>query len=123
MRGIFKIKDLTEEQKNKYIRTKKEISKTLKNDYHNCKYAPNDTTEKIIKNCRGVRKCNGDVNRIEKRNQRDNFRILLAFKENDIYQSKEYSISLKIKKVFPNEIIDDQYKVNILLILLFLFIN
>ena len=114
MRGIFKIKDLTEEQKNKYIRTKKEISKTLKNDYHNCKYAPNDTTGKIIKNCRGVRKCTGVL---------DNFRILLAFKENDIYQSKEYSISLKIKKVFPNEIIDDQYKVNILLILLFLFIN
>ena len=29
----------------------------------------------------------------------------------DIYQNKEYSISLKIKKVSPIEIIDDQYKV------------
>ena len=79
---------------------------------YNCKYAQNDIMEKIIKNCRGVKTCNDDVDRIEKIDQRDNFRILLGFKEKDIYQSKEYSISLKIKKVFPNEIIDDQYKVN-----------
>ena len=80
--------------------------------------------EEIIKNCRGVKNCDDSLDRIEKVNQRDNFRIILGFKENDIYQSKEYSTSLKIKKVFPNEIIDDQYKVNkYLLILFFLFIN
>ena len=40
---------------------------------------------------RGVKKCKDGINRIEKVNQRDNFRIILGFKENDIYQSKEYS--------------------------------
>ena len=62
--------------------------------------------EKIIKNCRGVKKCNDGVNRMERENQRENqrenFRSLLDFKENDIFQRKEYSITLKIKKVFPN---------------------
>ena len=98
MCDIFETKDLTEEQKKKYISTKKEMSKALKNDYHNCKYARNYIMAKIIKDCRKVKNCNGDVNRIEIGNQRDSFRILLGFKENDIYQSKEYSISFKIKK-------------------------
>ena len=30
--------------------------------------------EKIIKNCRGVKKCNDGVNRGDKENQRNNFR-------------------------------------------------
>ena len=49
---------------------------------------------------------------MEKENQRENFRSLLGFKENYIFQRKEYSMTLKIKKVFPNEIINEQYKVN-----------
>ena len=68
--------------------------------------------EKIIKICKGVKKCIDGMNRMEKENQRENFRSLLGFKENDIFQRKEYSITLKIKKVFPNEIINEQYKVN-----------
>ena len=40
--------------------------------------------EKIIKNCRGVRKCNDGTNRMKKEEQRDNFRSLLGFKEHDI---------------------------------------
>ena len=68
--------------------------------------------EKIIKNCRGVKKCSDGVNRMEKENQREHFRSLLGFKGNDIFQRKEYSITLKIKKVLPNEIINEQYKVN-----------
>ena len=36
--------------------------------------------KKIIKNCRGVKKCNNGVTRTEKNNQRDNFRSLLGFK-------------------------------------------
>ena len=80
--------------------------------------------EEIIKNCRGVKQCNDDVYRTEKNNQRDNFRSLLGFKENEIYQSKKCSTLLKIKRIFPNEIMSEQYKVNkYLLILLFLFIN
>ena len=38
MCGIFETNDLTQEQKKIYIRTKKEISKTLENDPHSCKY-------------------------------------------------------------------------------------
>ena len=75
-------------------------------------YVKNDLMEKIIKNCRGVKTCNDGVNRMEKENQRENFRSLLGFKENDIFQRKEYSIALKIKKVFPNEIINEQYNVD-----------
>ena len=45
--------------------------------------------EKIIKNCRGLKKCNDGVNRMKKTNERDNFRMLLGFKENDIFQTKE----------------------------------
>ena len=63
--------------------------------------------EKIIKNCRGVKKCNDGVNRIQKHKQRENFRATLEFKEHD----KEYSTKLKIKKMFPNEIIEEQYKI------------
>ena len=33
MCGIFETKDLTEEERKKYIKTKKEINKMLKNDY------------------------------------------------------------------------------------------
>ena len=45
-------------------------------------------------------------------NQTDNFRSLSGFKENEIYQSKEYSALLEIKTIFPNEILKEQYKVN-----------
>ena len=68
--------------------------------------------EDIIKNCRWVKQCNDDVYRTEKNNQRDNFRSLLGFKENEIYQSKKCSTLLKIKRIFTNEIMSEQYKVN-----------
>ena len=57
---------------------------------------------------------------MEGRNQRENFRSVLGFKEIDIYQSKEYSTLLKIKKVFPNEIKNDQCRVNKNILLIFL---
>ena len=66
MCGEFETKDLRKEQKNKYIRKKKEINKTLENDLYNCKYARSDIMEKIIKNCRGVKKCNDGVYRTER---------------------------------------------------------
>ena len=47
--GIFETKNITKEPKKKYIRTKKEINKDLKNDYYNCKYVKSDLMEKIIK--------------------------------------------------------------------------
>ena len=67
--------------------------------------------EKIIKNCRGVKRCNDGTNRMGKEEQRENFRVLLGFKENDITPSKEYLTEKKIKKMFLNEIIKEQYKV------------
>ena len=65
--------------------------------------------EKGIKNCRGVKKCNDSISRTQKQNQRKDFRIILRFKENEIYESNECSIIKKIKNVFLNEIINDQY--------------
>ena len=88
MCGILETRDLTEKQKKKYKRTAKEISNELENGCQNI-------AEKIIKHCRRVKKCNDDINRTEKENQRENFRALLGFKENDIYESKEYSITKK----------------------------
>ena len=36
----------------------------------------------------------------------------MGFKENDIFQSKEYSIISKIKKIFKNLVINEQYRVD-----------
>ena len=74
MCGIFETSDLMKEQKKKYIRSAKEISKKLENDSHNCKYARNDIIEKVIKNCRGVKKSNDGVNRLDEERSRENFR-------------------------------------------------
>ena len=63
--------------------------------------------EKIIKNCRRIKKCHDDLDRTDKQKERENFRSILGFKENDIYERKEYSI----KKVFVNETIIEQHKV------------
>ena len=46
MCDIFETNDLTKERKKKYIRTKKEVSKTLENDPHNCKYTRSNIMEK-----------------------------------------------------------------------------
>ena len=71
----------------------------------------NKLMEKIIKNCREVKKCNDGVNRLDKEDQRQNFRILLGFKENEIYETKEYSILKRIKKIFKKQAIIEQYRV------------
>ena len=46
---------------------------------------------------------------MEKEEQRENSRTRLGFREHDIMQRKEYSMKLKIRKMFPNEIIEEQY--------------
>ena len=75
----------------KYIRYEYQIRKIFKDsDFY--KYAKNKLMEKIFKNCRRVKKCNDGVNRLDKEDQRQNFRTLLGFKENEIYERKEYSI-------------------------------
>ena len=87
------------------------------------KYAKNKLMEKIIKNCRGAKKCNDGVNRLDKEDQRQNFRILLGFKENETYERK-YSFVKRIKEIFKKQAIIKQYGVEKYFInLFFLFIN
>ena len=65
--------------------------------------------EKIIKNYRGVKKCNDGINRMKKEKQRDSFRTLLGFKENDIMNREEYTVTSQIEQVFTNEKIKPQH--------------
>ena len=95
--------------KKRYVKSRKEINKNLKDK--KSKYCRNDIAEKIIENCRGVKSSNDGVNRLDKEKQRENFRQLLGFKENEVFESKEYSIIKQIKKVFIRQKMIDQYKV------------
>ena len=61
--GRFRTKYLTEKQEMKNIRSEYQGS-----DLH--KYAKNKLMEKIIKNCRGVKKCNDGLNRLDKEGRR-----------------------------------------------------
>ena len=103
-------KDLSEKQKMKYIWSGYQITKNF-TDSDLYKYAEHKLIEKIIKNCRRVKKCNDVVNRLDKEDQRQNFRILIGFKENEIYERKEYSTVRRIKKMFKKQTIIEQYRV------------
>ena len=59
---------------------------------------------KIIKNCIGVKKCNGGINRIEKEKQREDFRATLDFKEHGIMLTKEQSVLTSVMNAFEREI-------------------
>ena len=107
----MKLKILQKNKRKNYIRTERELSK-IPTDDSKFKYGRIDLIEKIIKDGKGVKRCDDGINRMEKEKQRENFRIILGFKEIDIYERKENSIIKKIKKVFPNEITRDQYKVS-----------
>ena len=80
MCGIFNIKGVTKKQKRKYVRSKYQITKNPEDD-NRYKHVKNDVAEKIIKNCRGVKKCNDGVNRSDKEKPRESFRQLLGFKK------------------------------------------
>ena len=73
--GIFEINDLTKEQKKKYIRSEIEIIKDFGDK--KSKYARSDIMEKTIKNCRGVKRSNDGIKRLDKESKRENFRQLL----------------------------------------------
>ena len=84
------------------MRSKYQITK-LKTDNKKEKFVKNRLTEKRIKNCRGVKQCNDGVNRLDKESQRQNFRQLLGFKENEVFESKDYSVVKQIKKKFKRQ--------------------
>ena len=88
MCGIFETKNPIKEKKKKYIGTESEITKKPADD-SKYKYAGSDLVEKTIKNCRGVKQCNDEVNRLEKEKQRENFRNILGFKDHDIMKVTE----------------------------------
>ena len=69
MCGIFNTQDVTKKQKRKYLRSKYQITKNPEDD-NMYKYVKNDVAEKIIKNCRGVKRCNDCINRLDKEKQR-----------------------------------------------------
>ena len=108
--GIYESKDLTEKQKKKYIRSAYKITKESTDD-HKMKYARSDIMERIIKNCRGVKKWNDSLNRTERRNQREDFRIVSGFQENCVYESKETSVLKSIMDTFEGENMEIQYHV------------
>ena len=79
---------LTEKQIRKYKRSEAEIDTKNGCASNITKYAHSDSIEKIIKNCKYVKKCNDGINKTQKESQRKNFRSLLGFKENGTFQSK-----------------------------------
>ena len=44
-----------------------------------------------------LKKSNDGINRLDKEKQRQSFRELLGFKENEVFESKEYSVVIQIK--------------------------
>ena len=55
--------------------------------------------EKIIKNCRGVKRCNDGINRMEKEKQRE----ILGFKERDIMLTEKQSVLKSVMDAFEGE--------------------
>ena len=108
MQGIFETKNSTEEQIRKYKRTEKELDPERNS---NSRFAPSDVMEKIIKNCREVKRCNYGINRMKKEEQRENFRILLGFRENDITLTKEQSVLKSQMDAFEGKNMPPQYSV------------
>ena len=100
--GIFSTNNLTKKQTKNYKCYLQEITKDAKDDSRN-KYVRSDLMEKIIKNCRGVEDCKKSTNKEEVEKQRQNFRFLFGFKENDLFITKEESVLNKIMKAFSRE--------------------
>ena len=67
--------------------------------------------KKMIKNCRGVKKCNDGINRMKKEEQRENVRSLLRFKEHDIMKAIEKTTLESLRDTFEGENIQTHYKV------------
>ena len=64
-----------------------------------------------MKLCSGVKQYNDGVNRLRKEKQRENFRTILGFKENDIMNVTEKTTLDSIKNAFEGENIQTPYRV------------
>ena len=73
------------------------------------KYIRNDIAEKIIKNCRAVKKTKDNLSRTCRENQRQNFRLTLGFAEHDLFLTKEQSMLNKLLETFSREEISLQH--------------
>ena len=94
----------------KYKRSLQELTGNT-SDSIKIKYIRNDIAEKIIKNCRGVKKTTGNMSKSDKEKQRENFRLLLGFAEHDLLLTKEQSIINKLFETFLREKISLQHPV------------
>ena len=92
----------------KYKRSLQELTNNPNNDMKD-KYIRNDIAEKITKNCRGVKKTRDNLNRSDREQQRQNFRLFLGFNEHDIFLTKEQSIIIKLLETFSREEISLQH--------------
>ena len=92
----------------KYKCSLQELTNNM-NDNMKIKYIRNDIAEKIIKNCRGVKKPKDNLNKSDKENQRQNFRLLLGFADHDLFLTKEQSIINKLLETFSREEISLQH--------------
>ena len=108
--GMVGLSKLNNEDFKTYKHSLQEITNKTMDNSKNI-YIRNDISEKIIKNCRGVKKCSNAKDKSKREMQRQNFRILLGFKENDIFLTKEQSILNKITTVFARCEIYLQYSV------------
>ena len=97
--AILGVNKCCDEDFKMYKRSLQEITNKMIDNVKD-KYIRNDIAEKIIKNCRGVKKCKDGVSRSDKEKQRQSFRLLLGFKENDLFSTKEQSVLSKILETF-----------------------
>ena len=92
----------------KYKRSLQEITGNI-HDSVKIKYIPNDIAEKIIKNCRGVKKTRDGTNKSNTERQRQDFRLLLGFAEHDLFLTKEQRVLNKLLETFSREEISLQH--------------
>ena len=98
-------------QKSKSENTKELKKKIDPESNSKSRFARSDLMEKVIKNCRGIKRCIDGINRIGKEEQREKFRTLLGFRENDMMLTKEQSVLKLIMDAFEGENMQTQYSV------------
>ena len=67
--------------------------------------------KKNLKKCRGVKKCNDGIYRIEKEKQTENLRASVGFKEYYIMLTKKQSVLKSVMDAFDGENMQTQYSV------------